>query len=208
MDHFVGTLALIAGGIGLLVLLRRLSRPVDAATVEAPAIPPLPSPADAEPDDEPRLRICNYYFRSFDTDTGPPDAECFYDELFLEIENPDSGDSWTISYFVGTPSGIAQVMREEGWDEMLGSDLLIVRRFDRDLILRSLLERVAEQYEIAPEAGDVGDVVLPVPRVQRNILADRPRATLGMVEGASQIFRAQRLEQRDPALMQGFEQRE
>jgi hypothetical protein len=43
-------------------------------------------------------------------------------------------------------------MREEGWDEMFGADLLIVRRFDRDLILRSLLERVAEHYEIAPEA--------------------------------------------------------
>ena len=91
-------------------------------------------------------------FGRLDTDTGPPDPECFYDELFLEIENPDSSDSWTTSYFVGTPSGLAQVMREEGWDEMFGADLLIVRRFDRDLILRSLLERVAEQHEIAPGA--------------------------------------------------------
>jgi len=152
MDHSLGTVALIAGGIGLLVLLRRLSRPVDAASIEPAKIPTLPIPNMEGREDQPGLRIRNHYFRNFDTDTGPPDPECFYDELFLEIENPDSGDSWTTSYFVGTPSGLAQVMREEGWDEMFGADLLIVRRFDRDLILRSLLERVAEQYEIAPGA--------------------------------------------------------
>ena len=151
MDQTLGTVVLVAGGVGLLALLRRLSRPVDGATLEAPTIPTLPLPAADQPDDDqPSLRIRNHYFRSFDSDTGPPDPECFYDELFLELENP-AGGAWTISYFVGTPSGIAQVMREEGWDEMFGIDLLIVRRFDRELILKSLLDRLEEQYEIAPE---------------------------------------------------------
>ncbi|MFZ3211623.1 MAG: hypothetical protein WA188_08915 [Terriglobales bacterium] len=151
MDQTLGTVMLVAGGVGLLALLRRLSRPVDAASLEAPTIPTLPLPAAEEPeDDQARLRIRNHYFRSFDSDAGPPDPECFYDELFLEVENP-AGDSWTVSYFVGTPSGIAQVMREESWDEMFGIDLLIVRRFDRELILKSLLERFEEGYEIAPE---------------------------------------------------------
>ncbi len=49
------------------------------------------------------------------------------------------------------PAASPQVMREEGWNEMFGTDLLIVRRFDRELILRSLLERIEEQYEIVPE---------------------------------------------------------
>jgi len=152
MDHSLDTVVLIAGGIGLLVLLRRLSRRVDAATIEPPSISTLPLPAAEEPgEDQSRLRIRNHYFRSFDSDTGPPNPEAFYDELFVELEDTNTGGSWTISYFVGTPSGIAQVMREEGWDEMFGTDLLIVRRFDRDLILRSLLERLEEQYEIAPE---------------------------------------------------------
>ncbi|MGO9212065.1 MAG: hypothetical protein ACLP2H_18280 [Terriglobales bacterium] len=151
MDQTLGTVVLIGGGIGLLALLRRLSRPVDAAILEAPKVPTLPFPAADEPDDDQsRLRIRNHYFRSFDSDTGPPEPECFYDELFLELENP-AGDAWTISYFVGTPNGIAQVMREEGWDEMFGTDLLIVRRFDRELILKSLLDRLEEQHEIAPE---------------------------------------------------------
>jgi hypothetical protein len=150
MDHSLGTVALIAGGIGLFVLLRRLSQPVDAASLGAPAAPPLPFPAADEPEGQPRLRIRSHYFRSFDSETGPPDPDCFHDELFLELENPDSGDAWTQSYFVGTPSGIAQLMREEGWDEMVGTDLLIVRRFDRELILKSLLERINEHYEIAP----------------------------------------------------------
>jgi hypothetical protein len=152
MDHSLGTVVLIAGGVGLLALLRRLSRPVDAATLEAPTIPTLPLPAAEEPeDDQSRLRIRNHYFRSFDSDTGPPDPECFYDELFVELTDSNTSGSWTISYIVGTPSGIAQVMREEGWDEMFGTDLLIVRRFDCALILKSLLDRLEEQYEIAPE---------------------------------------------------------
>jgi len=153
MDHSLGTIVLVAGGIGLLVVLRRLSRPVDAATLAAPTVPTLPFPAAEEPANDPdRLRIRNHYFRSFDSDTGPPDPECFYDELFVELEDTHTGGSWTVSYFVGTPGGIAQVMREEGWDEMFGIDLLIVRRFDLELILKSLLTRLEEQYEIAPEA--------------------------------------------------------
>ena len=148
----MGTVVLIGGGGGLLLLLRRLSRPVEAVRLEPPpAIPVLPIPNAREHEDRSRLHIRNHYFRSFDSDAGPPDPECFYDELFLELENTNSGDAWTQSYFVGTPSGIAQAMREENWDEMFGTDLLIVRRFDRELILRSLLERIEEQYEIAPK---------------------------------------------------------
>jgi hypothetical protein len=152
MDHSLGTLALVAGGIGLFVLLRRLARPQEAATLEVPQLPALPLPAAKQPERAPRLRIRNHYFRGFDSDTGPPDPECFYDELFLELERSDSDIPWTVSYYVGTPSGMAQVMREESWDYMLGIDLLIVRRYDRELILRALLERVSEQHEIAPGA--------------------------------------------------------
>ena len=151
MDQALGTVVLVAGGVGLLVLLRLLSRPIDATSINLPTISQLPLPASGEPQDQPRLRIRNHYFRSFDSDPGPPDPECFHDEIFLELENPESGNSWTNSYFVGTPKGIAQLMREEGWDEMFGTDLLIVRRFDRELILRSLLDHLADQYEVAPE---------------------------------------------------------
>ena len=151
MDHSLGMAALIAGGIGLLALLRRLSRPVEAASIKPPGIATPPLPLTEEPDDQTQLRTRNHYFRSFDSDTGPPDPECFHDELFLEVENPESGDSWTSSYFVATPRGIAQLMQEEGWNEMFGTDLLIVRRFDRELILRSLMEHLKERYEIMPE---------------------------------------------------------
>ena len=150
MDN-LGAAALIAGGVGLFLALRRLSRPVDAATVEPANAPVVPPAIEDEPPTRGGLLVRNHHFRSFDSDAGPPDPECFHDEVFLELENPQTGASWTNSYFVGTPSGIAQLMQEEGWDEMYGTDLLIVRRFDRELILRSLLERVNEQYEIAPE---------------------------------------------------------
>jgi len=151
LDQTLGTVVLVAGGIGLLALLRRLSRP-DAAGLGAPTVSPsLPFPAADDPEDRPHLRIRNHYFRSFDSAAGPPDPECFHDEVFLELENPETRASWTNSYFVGTPSGIAQLMREEGWDEMFGTDLLIIRRFDREMILKALLERIEEQHEIATE---------------------------------------------------------
>jgi len=156
MDQTLTAVLLVAGGVGLLALLRRLSRPGEVASLNATPAAPVPFPTTDQPDDRPRLRIRDHYFRSFDSDPGPPDPECFHDEIFLELENPESGNSWTNSYFVGTPSGIAQLMREEGWDEMFGTDLLIVRRFDRELILQSLLERIHEQYEIRlePPPGD------------------------------------------------------
>jgi hypothetical protein len=151
MDHSSSTLLLIAGGLGLLALLRRLSRPLDAASLDPAKVPAVPLPESDDPENKIRLRIRSQYFRSFAFETGPPDPECFYDELFVEVEDSSSGASWTNSYFVGTPTGIAQVMREEGWDEMFGTDLLIVRRFDRELILQSLLEHMKEQYEVMPE---------------------------------------------------------
>jgi len=57
-----------------------------------------------------------------------------------------------------------------------------------------------------PQAGDVSHVVFSVPGVERDILPDRPRAALGVGEGAGKIGRTKRLERRDPALVQGFEQ--
>jgi hypothetical protein len=150
LEH--GSLILvIAGGLGLLALLRRLSRPMDAASLDAPTVTSVPLPAEDTEDENPALRIRNHYFRTFDTQTGPPDPECFYHEIFVEFENPESGEKWTNSYFVGTPSGIAQMMREEGWDRMFGTDLLIVRRFDREQILRGILDHIQDRYEILPE---------------------------------------------------------
>ncbi len=152
-DHSLLTVVLlIAGGAGLLSLLRRLSRPVDASNLEAPNIAGvLPSVHAAQEKIEPQLRIRNHYFRTFDFESGPPNPQCFYDELFVELENPSSGDTWTQSLLVATPSGIEQVMREERWDYMYGIDLLIVRTYDRELILTSLLDHLEERYEIAPE---------------------------------------------------------
>ncbi len=149
-DHG-SVILLIAGGVGLLALFRRLSRPIDAASLEPPTMSAIPIPAEDLEEQTPALRIGNHYFRSFDMQTGPPDPECFYDEIFIEFENPESGEKWTNSYFVGTPSGIAQIMREEGWDQMFGTDLLIVRRFDREQILRGILDHVQDRHEILPE---------------------------------------------------------
>ena len=59
-----------------------------------------------------------------------------------------------------------------------------------------------------PQAGDVSHVVFSVPGVERDILPDRPPAALGMVESAREIRWVQSFEQRDPALVQRFEQGE
>lgn len=132
------------------LLLRRLSRPRDVT----PDQPYVTIDGDSVSDPRPsRLEIKSCSFRQIDLNTGPADPESFYDELLVDFRDPDSGYTFKHSYFVATPSGIAHVMKEERWDHMFGTDLLIVPRFDRQVILAAVLEREQERHEILPESS-------------------------------------------------------
>jgi hypothetical protein len=93
------------------------------------------------------LSVSRYYFRETDLETGPADPADFYDELFIELREADSGQTWQNSIHVATPRALDRVMAEENWDSVIGTELLIVRRYDRETILHGALNHLEELYE-------------------------------------------------------------
>jgi len=100
-----------------------------------------------------RPKILNYYFGHMDIETGPTDTADFYDEFYIEFENPTEDYRWTTSYWVTTPAGLARQMDEEWTNAIWGYGTLIVRRYDLETILRAILEDYAES-RAAQQATD------------------------------------------------------
>ncbi len=169
LDGDLVKIALLSGAATVLYLLaRHLSRapgpsefraalepePIPFPTPEGPAVPlvghEVPFPFDVRELEAKygpgfvRPNILNYYFRHTDLVSGPADAEDFYDELFVELENPEHEHRWTTSFHVATPKGLERVMHEDRSDFVYGDGTIIVQRFHLAAILRAVLERFAE----------------------------------------------------------------
>jgi hypothetical protein len=93
------------------------------------------------------LVVSRYYFRQTDLEAGPADRDVFYDELFIELKEPQSGQTWQNSIHVATPRGLDRMMAEEHWDSVIGTELLIVRRYEVDSILHGAIDHLQELYE-------------------------------------------------------------
>ena len=93
------------------------------------------------------LVVTRYYFRQAYTSTPPADPLDFYDELFIDLQEPGSGQTWQNSIHVATPRALERVMAEEHWDSVIGTELLIVRRYDLQTILQGAVDHLHELYE-------------------------------------------------------------
>jgi hypothetical protein len=93
------------------------------------------------------LILQRYYFRNTELETGPSDPTDFYDELFIDLEDPDSSQKFQNTIHVATPRGLERVMVEENWDSVIGGELLIVRKYDQQTILNAAVEHLQEIYE-------------------------------------------------------------
>ena len=93
------------------------------------------------------LVVSRYYFRQTEIGKVPADPTDFYDELFIDLQDPVSGQTWQNSIHVATPHALDRVMVEEQWDSVIGTELLIVRRYDLDTILHGAIEHLQELYE-------------------------------------------------------------
>lgn len=91
-----------------------------------------------------RPKILNYYFSQTDLETGPMDPTDFGDQFFIEFENPNDGYRWISSAFITTPKGLGRMMDEERKEAVWERNMLVIKRFDLRLILRSFLEDIAE----------------------------------------------------------------
>jgi len=96
-----------------------------------------------------RPKILNYYFRNTDLETGPMEPTDFCDQFFIEFENPDDGYSWVMSAMITTPKGLGRMMEEERRDAVWEKNMLVIKRFDLRLILRSFLEDLAEWHTVS-----------------------------------------------------------
>ena len=93
-----------------------------------------------------RPKILNYYFLHTDLETGPADPANFYDDFYVEFENPANGYSWTSSYWVTTPAGLSRQIDESREAAIWGNSTLIVKRFDLKTILQAILKDYAEAH--------------------------------------------------------------
>jgi len=93
-----------------------------------------------------RPRVLNYYFQNMDLETGPANPTDFYDDFYIELENPANGHQWTASFWVTTPAGLTRQMQENRTDAIWGTATLVVKRFDLETILRAALENCAEAH--------------------------------------------------------------
>jgi len=110
-------------------------------------------------DETPRanLAIATYNFLGFDSEVGPRDRDCFYDEIMVEVYDRNTGHRWSTRYFVATPLGIAKLMADERWQAMSGNNHLIVLRYDVKKILDAILRHLNNAWEVPSEQGDLRD---------------------------------------------------
>jgi len=108
------------------------------------------------------LAVSRYYFRQTDIETGPADTADFYDELFIDLRDADSGQVWENSIHVATLRGLDRVMAEEHWDSVIGTELLIVRRYDLDTILHGAVDHLQEIYETQVQLVGHGPAAEPM----------------------------------------------
>ena len=98
-------------------------------------------------DDLGRVRVVRLNFEHFDAVPGPPDPECFADELILELYDSVSDFRWTVSYVIATPRGISKRMDDEDWNFLYATEIFLLRRYDLELIRRAVYGRIKELHD-------------------------------------------------------------
>jgi len=89
----------------------------------------------------------NYYFGKINLESGPENPEAFCDEFFLQARDPENQHIFTYRYTVATPAGLQQAMDLERLPALyLGSQVVIVPRWDIRLILETVINEILELY--------------------------------------------------------------
>jgi hypothetical protein len=115
-----------------------------------PAPVPDPEQVVASFRDDPelgRLRITKFFFKTLDAVPGPLDPLVFGDDLTVELYDPDSGHKWWQSYFVASPQGLAQILRDKSWNYLYATEMIVVPRYNLEEIRRAVVSRLVESQE-------------------------------------------------------------
>lgn len=107
-------------------------------------VPPLRRDGDGKYN---RPNFLNYYFGKIDMVRGPADPSSFFDEFYLQAQDPASSHIWTYEYTVATPSGLQEVMNTERFASLyFESPVVIVPRWDLEMILHTVTEEILKHY--------------------------------------------------------------
>ena len=74
-------------------------------------------------------------------------TEALADELHIALYEPDSGSVWWQSYFVATPSGLSQILRDKSWKYLHAPEILVLPRYDLEEIRRAAASRIVADHE-------------------------------------------------------------
>jgi hypothetical protein len=108
---------------------------------------PLPPVQRMEDGSFNRPIFTNYYFRQIDLVKGPAEPECFCDEFFLEMQDPETHARWMTECTVATPAGLRRVMDEGKFESLyLDAAAIVVSRWDLPLILKTVIEEATKVY--------------------------------------------------------------
>lgn len=94
-----------------------------------------------------KLRIAKFFFKKLDAIPGPPDPWSFADELTVELYDPESEHRWSQSYFVASPQGLSQILRDKSWKYLYAAEILVVPKYDLEEIRRAVVSRIVEANE-------------------------------------------------------------
>ena len=93
------------------------------------------------------LVVKHFFFANFDHRTGPPDASDFFENLVVHVGPEDSPHYRVYSVWVATPGALK--LQNEAY--RFGRGLLIVERYDMELILRAVRDHIRELGMLAVE---------------------------------------------------------
>jgi hypothetical protein len=94
-----------------------------------------------------KLRMRKFFFQKTDALSGPPDRNEFADNLSIELYDPDSDAGWWQSYFVATPQGLSQILRDNSWRYLHAREILVLPRYDLEEIRRAVVTRIINDHE-------------------------------------------------------------
>ena len=104
------------------------------------------------------IQITNWSFATFEVATGPPDGNCFAEDLWVGLQDNSSGHNWKQTYFVATPAGLQQTLHENKSKFLFVPKVLIMDRYDakelRTAVLQDLAAMEKERGDVLPDASD------------------------------------------------------
>ncbi len=97
------------------------------------------------------IEIRSFYFGAFNALTGPPDPECFCDELTVEVEYLETGYLSRWQFTVGTPKGFEALLREKNWQQIYSPAVFVFQKYDLVKIREAVVERIEIDSSLKPE---------------------------------------------------------